>query len=196
MNKKIVIFLINLLIFTISIAFGQLVVFYLNKDVGTSTEIAFISDIVSRSIEIVIALINFAFVIYIFNKDNKDKDKEKKFEYKLYWYKTFILPKTLEDIINFYNEVDKLIVDGNLDKDENNLKFTKMHNECKRNITDILKVVSPQTYTKIMATFRNMQDQINPLIFDNGTVQEMKAVTSEWKSKTIRILYEFEDYFK
>ena len=193
MNKRNVI-LPPIIGFFISIIIGQVIIWIVNK-----TAI----DIVSSILEVLVSTFNFIFVIYIFKKDQDYREeerqlskKQKEKEYSLYWYQTFILPDSIKYIKGFKNDLYAL-VENNL-KDENNVdsdkfaKYTRLHIECKNNVTEILKVISPKTEQMIRTCFSDFQDEFTKLVYEAGTVEEMKKAIIENETKLLEILYRYE----
>ena len=180
--------------FILSIIIGQVILWIINR-----TGI----DIISNMLEILIAILNFIFVIYIFKNDQKYREEErllnknqKEKEYSLYWYQTFILPDSIKYIKEFKNELNNL-VDSNLKTEnvvDNNkyAEYTRLHIKCKNNVTEILKVISPKTEQAIRTCFSNFQDEFSKLVYETGTVEDMKKTIIENETKLLEILYNYE----
>lgn len=201
-NNKILLPIIG---FILSIVIGQVLLWIVNR---TKPEI------ITNMLEVLIAVLNFIFVIYIFKNDqkyreeerqlNKDqreeerqlnKDQRKK-EYSLYWYQTFILPDSIKYIKEFKNDLNALLdnnlkVNNTVDSDKY-AEYTRLHIRCKNNVTEILKVISPKTEKAIRAAFADFQDELSQLICNTGTVEDIKKAIIENETKLLEILYRYE----
>lgn len=189
----------QIFIFVLNIAIGQTIVYFINKG---NSDIQFITDLITRIIDILIAVLNFIVVVYIFkndekerNKDKQERDDDKKQKYKLYWYQTYILPDSLKYIRNFFEILDNLIDQG-LDMSEEQadkyLKYTKEHNECKMKITELLNIVSNSTYNSIINLFKDFQDEFNTNLGNHVDKENLKAITSKYKNQMMNVLYKYE----
>lgn len=178
----------------LSIVIGQVILWIVN-----CTGI----DIIANILEVLVAIFNFIFVVYIFKEDQDFREEERKLnkeqkekEYSLYWYQTFILPDSIKYIKEFKEELCKL-VDDNL-KIENSVdsnkyaKYTKLHIKCKNNVTEILKIISPKTEQLIRTCFSNFQDEFSKLVYETGTVEDMKQAIIENETRLLEILYKYE----
>ena len=177
-----------------SIIIGQVILWIINR-----TEL----DIIANMLEVLISILNFIFVIYIFKNDQKYREEERQLnknqkekEYSLYWYQTFILPDSIKYIKEFKDELYNL-VDNNL-KIENTVdsnkyaEYTRLHIKCKNNVTEILKVISPKTEQAIRTRFSDFQDEFSKLVYETGTLEDMKKAIIENETKLLEILYKYE----
>lgn len=179
--------------FILSIIIGQVILWIINR-----TEL----DIIANMLEVLISILNFIFVIYIFKNDQKYREErqlnknQKEKEYSLYWYQTFILPDSIKYIKEFKDELYNL-VDNNL-KIENTVdsnkyaEYTRLHIKCKNNVTEILKVISPKTEQAIRTRFSDFQDEFSKLVYETGTLEDMKKTIIENETKLLEILYKYE----
>lgn len=178
----------------LSIVIGQVVLWIINR-----TEL----DIISNMLEDLIAVLNFIFVIYIFKNDQKYREEERQLnksqkekEYSLYWYQTFILPDSIKYIKEFKNDlfvlVDNNLKSGNTVDSDKYAEYTKLHISCKNNVTEILKVISPKTEQAIRTSFSNFQDEFSKLVYETGTVEDIKKSIIENETKLLEILYKYE----
>lgn len=180
--------------FILSIIIGQVILWIINH-----TEL----DIIANMLEVLISILNFIFVIYIFKNDQKYREEERQLnknqkekEYSLYWYQTFILPDSIKYIKEFKDELYNL-VDNNL-KIENTVdsnkyaEYTRLHIKCKNNVTEILKVISPKTEQAIRTRFSDFQDEFSKLVYETGTLEDMKKAIIENETKLLEILYKYE----
>lgn len=180
--------------FILSIIIGQVILWIINR-----TEL----DIIANMLEVLISILNFIFVIYIFKNDQKYREEERQLnknqkekEYSLYWYQTFILPDSIKYIKEFKDELYNL-VDNNL-KIENTVdsnkyaEYTRLHIKCKNNVTEILKVISPKTEQVIRTRFSDFQDEFSKLVYETGTLEDMKKAIIENETKLLEILYKYE----
>lgn len=180
--------------FILSIIIGQVILWIINR-----TEL----DIIANMLEVLISILNFIFVIYIFKNDQKYREEERQLnknqkekEYSLYWYQTFILPDSIKYIKEFKDELYNL-VDNNL-KIENTVdsnkyaEYTRLHIKCKNNVTEILKVISPKTEQAIRTRFSDFQDEFSKLVYETGTLEDMKKAIIENETKLLEILYRYE----
>ena len=180
--------------FILSIIIGQVILWIINR-----TEL----DIIANMLEVLISILNFIFVIYIFKNDQKYREEEwqlnknqKEKEYSLYWYQTFILPDSIKYIKEFKDELYNL-VDNNL-KIENTVdsnkyaEYTRLHIKCKNNVTEILKVISPKTEQAKRTRFSDFQDEFSKLVYETGTLEDMKKAIRENETKLLEILYKYE----
>ena len=180
--------------FILSIIIGQVILCIINR-----TEL----DIIANMLEVLISILNFIFVIYIFKNDQKYREEERQLnknqkekEYSLYWYQTFILPDSIKYIKEFKDELYNL-VDNNL-KIENTVdsnkyaEYTRLHIKCKNNVTEILKVISPKTEQAIRTRFSGFQDEFSKLVYETGTLEDMKKAIIENETKLLEILYKYE----
>lgn len=178
----------------LSIVIGQVVLWIINR-----TEL----EIISNMLEILIAVLNFIFVIYIFKNDQKYREEERQLnksqkekEYSLYWYQTFILPDSIKYIKEFKNDlfvlVDNNLKSGNTVDSDKYAEYTKLHISCKNNVTEILKVISPKTEQAIRTSFSNFQDEFSKLVYETGTVEDIKKSIIENETKLLEILYKYE----
>lgn len=178
----------------LSIAIGQVVLWIINR-----TEL----EIISNMLEVLIAVLNFIFVIYIFKNDQKYREEERQLnksqkekEYSLYWYQTFILPDSIKYIKEFKNDlfvlVDNNLKSGNTVDSDKYAEYTKLHISCKNNVTEILKVISPKTEQAIRTSFSNFQDEFSKLVYETGTVEDIKKSIIENETKLLEILYKYE----
>ena len=180
--------------FILSIIIGQVILWIINR-----TEL----DIIANMLEVLISILNFIFVIYIFKNDQKYREEERQLnknqkekEYSLYWYQTFILPDSIKYIKEFKDELYNL-VDNNL-KIENTVdsnkyaEYTRLHIKCKNNVTEILKVISPKTEQAIRTRFSDFQDEFSKLVYETGTLEDMKKAIIENETKLLDILYKYE----
>ena len=180
--------------FILSIIIGQVILWIINR-----TEL----DIIANMLEVLISILNFIFVIYIFKNDQKYREEERQLnknqkekEYSLYWYQTFILPDSIKYIKEFKDELYNLI-DNNL-KIENTVdsnkyaEYTRLHIKCKNNVTEILKVISPKTEQAIRTRFSDFQDEFSKLVYETGTLEDMKKAIIENETKLLEILYKYE----
>ncbi len=178
----------------LSIVIGQVVLWIINR-----TEL----DIISNMLEVLIAVLNFIFVIYIFKNDQKYREEERQLnksqkekEYSLYWYQTFILPDSIKYIKEFKNDlfvlVDNNLKSGNTVDSDKYAEYTKLHISCKNNVTEILKVISPKTEQAIRTSFSNFQDEFSKLVYETGTVEDIKKSIIENETKLLEILYKYE----
>lgn len=180
--------------FILSIIIGQVILWIINR-----TEL----DIIANMLEVLISVLNFIFVIYIFKNDQKYREEERQLnknqkekEYSLYWYQTFILPDSIKYIKEFKDELYNL-VDNNL-KIENTVdsnkyaEYTRLHIKCKNNVTEILKVISPKTEQAIRTRFSDFQDEFSKLVYETGTLEDMKKAIIENETKLLEILYKYE----
>ena len=180
--------------FILSIIIGQVILWIINR-----TEL----DIIANMLEVLISILNFIFVIYIFKNDQKYREEERQLnknqkekEYSLYWYQTFILPDSIKYIKEFKDELYNL-VDNNL-KIENTVdsnkyaEYTRLHIKCKNNVTEILKVISPKTEQAIRTRFSDFQDEFSKLVYETGTLEDMKKEIIENETKLLEILYKYE----
>ena len=178
----------------LSIVIGQVVLWIINR-----TEL----EIISNMLEVLIAVLNFIFVIYIFKNDQKYREEERQLnksqkekEYSLYWYQTFILPDIIKYIKEFKNDlfvlVDNNLKSGNTVDSDKYAEYTKLHISCKNNVTEILKVISPKTEQAIRTSFSNFQDEFSKLVYETGTVEDIKKSIIENETKLLEILYKYE----
>ncbi len=178
----------------LSIVIGQVVLWIINR-----TEL----EIISNMLEVLIAVLNFIFVIYIFKNDQKYREEERQLnksqkekEYSLYWYQTFILPDSIKYIKEFKNDlfvlVDNNLKSGNTVDSDKYAEYTKLHISCKNNVTEILKVISPKTEQAIRTSFSNFQDEFSKLVYETGTVEDIKKSIIENETKLLEILYKYE----
>jgi|GEM_PF-2817953 hypothetical protein len=180
--------------FILSIIIGQVILWIINR-----TEL----DIIANMLEVLISILNFIFVIYIFKNDQKYREEERQLnknqkekEYSLYWYQTFILPDSIKYIKEFKDELYNL-VDNNL-KIENTVdsnkyaEYTRLHIKCKNNVTEILKVISPKTEQAIRTRFSDFQDEFSKLVYETGTLEDMKKAIIENETKLLEVLYKYE----
>lgn len=180
--------------FILSIIIGQVILWIINR-----TDL----DIIANMLEVLISILNFIFVIYIFKNDQKYREEERQLnknqkekEYSLYWYQTFILPDSIKYIKEFKDELYNL-VDNNL-KIENTVdsnkyaEYTRLHIKCKNNVTEILKVISPKTEQAIRTRFSDFQDEFSKLVYETGTLEDMKKAIIENETKLLEILYKYE----
>lgn len=178
----------------LSIVIGQVVLWIINR-----TEL----EIISNMLEVLIAVLNFVFVIYIFKNDQKYREEERQLnksqkekEYSLYWYQTFILPDSIKYIKEFKNDlfvlVDNNLKSGNTVDSDKYAEYTKLHISCKNNVTEILKVISPKTEQAIRTSFSNFQDEFSKLVYETGTVEDIKKSIIENETKLLEILYKYE----
>lgn len=178
----------------LSIVIGQVVLWIINR-----TEL----EIISNMLEVLIAVLNFIFVIYIFKNDQKYREEERQLnksqkekEYSLYWYQTFILPDSIKYIKEFKNDlfvlVDNNLKSGNTVDSDKYAEYTKLHISCKNNVTEILKVISPKTEQAIRSSFSNFQDEFSKLVYEAGTVEDIKKSIIENETKLLEILYKYE----
>ena len=180
--------------FILSIIIGQVILWIINR-----TEL----DIIANMLEVLISILNFIFVIYIFKNDQKYREEERQLnknqkekEYSLYWYQTFILPDSIKYIKEFKDELYNL-VNNNL-KIENTVdsnkyaEYTRLHIKCKNNVTEILKVISPKTEQAIRTRFSDFQDEFSKLVYETGTLEDMKKAIIENETKLLEILYKYE----
>lgn len=180
--------------FILSIIIGQVILWIINR-----TEL----DIIANMLEVLISILNFIFVIYIFKNDQKYREEERQLnknqkekEYSLYWYQTFILPDSIKYIKEFKDELYNL-VDNNL-KIENTVdsnkyaEYTRLHIKYKNNVTEILKVISPKTEQAIRTRFSDFQDEFSKLVYETGTLEDMKKAIIENETKLLEILYKYE----
>ena len=180
--------------FILIIIIGQVILWIINR-----TEL----DIIANMLEVLISILNFIFVIYIFKNDQKYREEERQLnknqkekEYSLYWYQTFILPDSIKYIKEFKDELYNL-VDNNL-KIENTVdsnkyaEYTRLHIKCKNNVTEILKVISPKTEQAIRTRFSDFQDEFSKLVYETGTLEDMKKAIIENETKLLEILYKYE----
>ena len=178
----------------LSIVIGQVVLWIINR-----TEL----EIISNMLEVLIAVLNFIFVIYIFKNDQKYREEERQLnksqkekEYTLYWYQTFILPDSIKYIKEFKNDlfvlVDNNLKVGNTVDSDKYAEYTKLHISCKNNVTEILKVISPKTEQAIRTSFSNFQDEFSKLVYETGTVEDIKKSIIENETKLLEILYKYE----
>ena len=176
--------------FILSIIIGQVILWIINR-----TEL----DIIANMLEVLISVLNFIFVI----NDQKYREEERQLnknqkekEYSLYWYQTFILPDSIKYIKEFKDELYNL-VDNNL-KIENTVdsnkyaEYTRLHIKCKNNVTEILKVISPKTEQAIRTRFSDFQDEFSKLVYETGTLEDMKKAIIENETKLLEILYKYE----
>ena len=178
----------------LSIVIGQVILWIINC---TGFEI------ISNMLEVLIAILNFIFVIYIFKNDQKYREEERQLnkiqkekEYSLYWYQTFILPDSIKYIKEFKKDllvlVDNNLKVGNTVDSDKYAKYTKLHINCKNNVTEILKVISPKTEQAIRASFSSFQDEFSKLVYETGTVEDIKKSIIENETKLLEILYKYE----
>ena len=180
--------------FILSIIIGQVILWIINR-----TEL----DIIANMLEVLISILNFIFVIYIFKNDQKYREEERQLnknqkekEYSLYWYQRFIVPDSIKYIKEFKDELYNL-VDNNL-KIENTVdsnkyaEYTRLHIKCKNNVTEILKVISPKTEQAIRTRFSDFQDEFSKLVYETGTLEDMKKAIIENETKLLEILYKYE----
>ena len=178
----------------LSIVIGQIILWIINC---TGFEI------ISNMLEVLIAILNFIFVIYIFKNDQKYREEERQLnkiqkekEYSLYWYQTFILPDSIKYIKDFKNDlfvlVDNNLKVGNTVDSDKYAEYTKLHISCKNNVTEILKVISPKTEQAIRTSFSNFQDEFSKLVYETGTVEDIKKSIIENETKLLEILYKYE----
>lgn len=178
----------------LSIVIGQVVLWIINR-----TEL----EIISNMLEVLIAVLNFIFVIYIFKNDQKYREEERQLnksqkekEYSLYWYQIFILPDSIKYIKEFKNDlfvlVDNNLKSGNTVDSDKYAEYTKLHISCKNNVTEILKVISPKTEQAIRTSFSNFQDEFSKLVYETGTVEDIKKSIIENETKLLEILYKYE----
>lgn len=186
--------LLPILACILSIVIGQVVLWIINR-----TEL----EIISSMLEVLIAVLNFIFVIYIFENDQKYRKEERQLnkcqkekEYSLYWYQTFILPDSIKYIKKFKNDlfvlVDNNLKVGNTVDSDKYAEYTKLHISCKNNVTEILKVISPKTEQTIRISFSNFQDEFSKLVYETGTVEDIKKSIIENETKLLEILYKYE----
>ncbi len=180
--------------FILSIVIGQVILWIVNC---TGLEI------ISNMLEVLIAILNFIFVIYIFKNDQKYREEERQLnknqkekEYSLYWYQTFILPDSIKYIKEFKNDLYALLdnnlkVDNTVDSNKY-AEYTRLHIRCKNNVTEILKVISPKTEQAIRTSFSNFQDEFSKLVYEAGTVEDIKKAIIENETKLLEILYKYE----
>ena len=125
-------------------------------------------------------------------KNKRQKEKE----YSLYWYQTFILPDSIKYIKEFKNDlfvlVDNNLKSGNTVDSDKYAEYTKLHISCKNNVTEILKVISPKTEQAIRTSFSNFQDEFSKLVYETGTVEDIKKSIIENETKLLEILYKYE----
>ena len=174
------------------IAVGQTIVYFINK---AAIDYQFITDLITRIVDIIIAILNFVVVIYIFKNERKEHNVDKKQEYKLYWYQTYILPDSIKYIKIFFQSVEENIdkgLDLNIQNAQNYMNYTKDHNECKKRITEILKIVSESTYNNIIDIFKNFQDEFNTNLNDNPEKENLKNIANKYKNQMMECLYKYE----
>lgn len=178
----------------LSIVIGQVVLWIINR-----TKL----EIISNMLEVLIAVLNFIFVIYIFKNDQKYREEERQLnksqkekEYTLYWYQTFILPDSIKYIKELKNDlfvlVDNNLKVGNTVDSDKYAEYTKLHISCKNNVTEILKVISPKTEQAIRTSFSNFQDEFSKLVYETGTLEDIKKSIIENETKLLEILYKYE----
>lgn len=192
MKQKIIKYWPHIFICVFSIAIGQTVVYFINKGSGDSQ---FITDLITRIIDILIAILNFSVVIFIFNNERNERSADKKEKYNLYWYQTYILPDSIKYIRKFFDDLEILIDEGldmNTENAERYMKYTKGHNECKKRITEILRIVSDSTYNNIIEIFKNFQDEFNANLCDKAERDNLKSIASKYKNQMMESLYKYE----
>ena len=106
------------------------------------------------------------------------------------------MPDSIKYIKEFKDELYNL-VDNNL-KIENTVdsnkyaEYTRLHIKCKNNVTEILKVISPKTEQAIRTRFSDFQDEFSKLVYETGTLEDMKKAIIENETKLLEILYKYE----
>lgn len=144
--------------------------------------------------DLTIQLFNVFIVIYIFMRERKERDENRKINYKLYWYKTYILPNSMENVNKFFEKLD-LHIENGMSKNEKMTNeytnYTNELNECKKNITELMMIVSKITYTNVIKCFINFQDEFNGKITESSK-EELKKIAKKYKNSIISELYKFE----
>lgn len=192
MKDKVVKYWPHIFICIFSIAIGQTVVYFINKGAVDSQ---FITDLITRIIDILIAILNFSVVIFIFKNERDERSTDKKEKYNLYWYQTYILPDSIKYIRQFFDNLEILIDEGldmNTENAERYMKYTKGHNECKKRITEILRIVSDSTYNNIIEIFKNFQDEFNTNLGDRVEKDNLKTIANKYKIQMMESLYKYE----
>ena len=72
------------------------------------------------------------------------------------------------------------------------MKYTKGHNECKKRITEILRIVSDSTYNNIIEIFKNFQDEFNTNLGDRVEKDNLKTIANKYKIQMMESLYKYE----
>ena len=141
--------------------------------------------------DLTIQLFNVFIVIYIFMRERKERDENRKINYKLYWYKTYILPNSMENVNKFFEKLD-LHIENGMSKNEKMTNeytnYTNELNECKKNITELMMIVSKITYTNVIKCFINFQDEFNGKITESSK-EELKKIAKKYKNSIISELY-------
>lgn len=69
-NKSILKYWPHLFIIVFDIVIGQTIIYFINKG---STDSQFLIDLITRILDIFIAILNFVVVVYIFKKEQEEK---------------------------------------------------------------------------------------------------------------------------
>lgn len=99
-----------------------------------------IKDIVQS----VVLLINLILIIYFYNS-NKHLDKRKRInDKKSIWFRQVLLEPHLQDITNFYNEINKTLLsfDKWLNANYKNANIGSIQKEIQKTITNLNKIIS------------------------------------------------------
>ena len=191
-NKSILKYWPHLFIIVFDIVIGQTIIYFINKG---STDSQFLIDLITRILDIFIAILNFVVVVYIFKKEQEEKNINKQEEYNMFWYQTYILPNTINQLKRFF-ECIELLIESGLDMTEehkdNYMEYTKKHNECKKNITELLNIVSNNTYTKIINVFKEFQDEFNTKLYNQPEKNELKNIVASYKHQMFDCLYKYD----
>lgn len=160
----------------ISILFIVLNISYANEDVINVNVINDLFDNIIQIANIIMVVLNFAFVIFVFYKEKKDNKKDKIKKYDEYWYNKFIIDSNIMLLDNFFKELKDLIskVYSNIQNRNNNTveinvlnyaeetfgEWTKIHNECKSKFCEKIDVVMPEFGSELRKDFSKLQDYI------------------------------------
>ena len=91
-----------------------------------------------------------------------------------------------------YNLVDNNLKIENTVDSNKYAEYTRLHIKCKNNVTEILKVISPKTEQAIRTRFSDFQDEFSKLVYETGTLEDMKKAIIENETKLLEILYKYE----
>lgn len=165
------------------------------------------------TIECFVMTINLVFIIIVYYSDKHQKLIDEKSNYKMYWYKTFILDDNIKFIREFFDmqnsQIDKLINDK-LNKRYSDLTelrevhfsdWTTLHNEYKMKICEIIEITEPEKSKKIRNIFIKLQDQysndMNSIILSTDDhnakiiVDKIKDYSLKYKKEMLEILYDY-----
>lgn len=162
-------------------------------------------DNVLNVVNILMVLVNFGFVVFVFNNEKKQNQKNDVRKYNEHWYDKFIIDNNITLADDFFEEVEKLIKKVSIDiKNRNSngenidvlkyseevfIKWTTLHNECKSKFCEKIDVVMPDFSAELRKDFSKLQDYISNKLNEIILCQNNESVTKR-ENETINKLYE------